>query len=738
MNDQKKSKRELIQELTSLRRQLNHLESLRGYSAGRQDFGDEEYRAIVENVQEGIWMIDSQGITTFVNSPMADMLGCSVEDMLGKHLFSFMDDAAREECARNIKRSEQGITEQHEFTFRRKDGTLIQTRLKTSPITDGNGGYAGAVVCVEDITNHKYQEEQLRQSEERYRTVADFTYDWESWLGPDRKYRYISPSVERITGYTPEEITQDPELVRRIIHPDFQDWFSRHLTEDFEKNEVFHFDFRILHRNGEERWISHYCQPVYDAAGRFRGRRASNRDITEHKRAEEASRQSEKELAAAQRIAHIGSWTWNLTTDTAHWSDETFRIFGLTGSSLEQHRRNFLDFIHPDDRLRVDQALTDALNGIKAYDLDYRIRRFDGSERILHAQAEVVHGLNDKPILMQGTVQDITEHKRAEEALQENERKFRQMADNIEEVFLIQTADLEKVIYVSPAYEKIWGRSCESLYEDGCSWFESVHPEDRDKVNAEIARQMETGFFSTEYRILRPDGEIRWIWARTFPVHNEAGQVYRTAGIAVDITERVLTQEQLHKSQAELAHALRVATIGELTTTLAHELNQPLCSILSLADTCIDVLKTGSLPREEILPALQEVASQAERAGRIIHNIRHFARKGEPKRSTMDVNETIRNCTHFLAQKIKQAKVTLELGLSDQLPPIQADQIQIEQVILNLLQNSLDAMAEANRERRELLVESTMQDANHVLICVRDNGGGTKEMERIFEPFYTT
>jgi PAS domain S-box-containing protein len=168
--------------------------------------------------------------------------------------------------------------------------------LYSFPIMDKDGSPSGIVEYVRNITERKKAELALRESEQRFRTVADFTYDWESWIAPDGTYIYVSPSCERITGYQAQEFINRTELLEKIIHPDDHNFLSKHLDEEMESKNALIIEFRIITSSGDERWIAHICQPVYGDDGSFLGRRASNRDITEKKQGETALRRAHDEL----------------------------------------------------------------------------------------------------------------------------------------------------------------------------------------------------------------------------------------------------------------------------------------------------------------------------------------------------------------------------------------------------------------------------------------------------------
>ena len=248
--------------------------------------GEKLYRETVESLNEGLWVLDADAVTTFVSDRMAEMLGYRPEEMIGISVFAFADDAGKEKMKRRLETRRKGISAQYDFEFLRKDGTRLQAYLAAAPVIDENGKFAGSHAGVLDITDRKRAEDELKESEVRFRTVADFTYDWETWRRPDGTFAYVSPSCERISGHRPEEFMADPELFVRIVHPDDRAAIISHFAEELTSPRPLYAEFRIVNRDGSEHWIGHTCQPVHTEDGTPLGPRASNRDITERKAAE--------------------------------------------------------------------------------------------------------------------------------------------------------------------------------------------------------------------------------------------------------------------------------------------------------------------------------------------------------------------------------------------------------------------------------------------------------------------
>ena len=331
--------------------------------------------------------------------------------------------------------------------------------------------------------------------------------------------------------------------------------------------------------------------------------------------------------------------------------------------------------------------------------------------------------------------------RRAEQALEESEGRFRLMAETVPEVLWIESLDPPRVLYVSPSYDRIWGRPAEDLYRDHDRWLDAIHPEDRPDVSSTLKRWLageDEDRYDIEYRIIRPDGGTRWIHARGTLIRDEHGKAYRASGIAEDITETKNSQEALTKAQVELAHVARVGTLGEMTASIAHEINQPLGAVVNSASACLRWLDAHKL--EEARRSASRVIAEGHRAGEIIGRIRALAKKAPPRKDWLDVNETIHEVIALAQSGVQRNGVALETQLSDDVPLILADRIQLQQVILNLMMNAIEAMSGAGEGPRELWVSSEKVESTDVLIAVRDSGPGLdpKSLDHLFDAFYTT
>ena len=253
-------------------------------------------------------------------------------------------------------------------------------------------------------------------------------------------------------------------------------------------------------------------------------------------------------LVAAQAVARVGSWETDLATMAVTWSAETHRIFETSAATFQPTHAAFLARIHPEDRTRVDEAFVRSLGRADSQSIEHRLLMADGRIKYVEQRWQASSG-DDGPGRATGTCQDITDRKIIENALRESDERFRQLADHITDAFWIRSADMRTLHYISPAFERIWGRSVASLYGDPDAWSDFIVAEDRERV-LEAFRLLGQGApLDIEYRIARPDGVLRWVHVRAFQVRDAAGTVIRNSGIASDITQRRQIAAALQESE---------------------------------------------------------------------------------------------------------------------------------------------------------------------------------------------
>ena len=330
------------------------------------------------------------------------------------------------------------------------------------------------------------------------------------------------------------------------------------------------------------------------------------------------------------------------------------------------------------------------------------------------------------------------ERARFEQALHDSEDRFRQLAENIQEVFWITDVSTGRMLYVSPAYETIWGRSCQELYDSQHAWEDSLHPEDRARVIEATHTKQTRGDYAETYRVVRPDGAVRWIRDRAFPVRDPDGTVVRMVGTAEDITAARLLEEQLRQSQ-------KMEAVGQLAGGVAHDFNNILAAIMMQADLARTLADSPAETRE----LLDDIKSATQRAANLTRQLLAFSRRQVMLPRDVDLNEVVTDFAKML-QRILGGDVELQLNLHSAALTTHADPGMIDQVLMNLVINSRDAMphggtlfvatAEVTLSEMEATTIPDARAGRYACLRVGDTGEGiaTEHLTRIFEPFFTT
>lgn len=280
-------------------------------------------------------------------------------------------------------------------------------------------------------------------------------------------------------------------------------------------------------------------------------------------------------------------------------------------------------------------------------------------------------------------------------------------------------------------------------FEEGLDWGGKVriHSEDQEKFLDEWKTALTNGSpLETEVRLRQADGEYRWLLIRAVPLRDETGKVIKWYGTSIDIEDRKRAEESLRRAQGELAHVTRVMTMGELAASIAHEINQPLAAIVTNANACLRWLAGETPNLDEAREANKRIIRDGNRASDVITRIRAFLQKSEAEKSRVDVNQTIQEVVMLTRNDVARKGTTLNMELATDIPPISGDRVQLQQVILNLVINGVEAMSTVTDRPRELLIRSQRHDSNQVLVAIQDHGSGidTENLEKIFNAFFTT
>jgi PAS domain S-box-containing protein len=403
------------------------------------------------------------------------------------------------------------------------------------------------------------------------------------------------------------------------------------------------------------------------------------------------------------------------------------------GWTLQEIRKRDLDIfaeLYPDPKYR--QMARDYAVSSTGGRREFKVRVRNGG--VIDMAARVVQ-LSDGSIL--GIGRDITERKRAEAELRESEARFRLVADSAPVMIWMSGTD-KLCTYFNKPWLDFTGRSIDQ--ELGNGWAEGVDSEDLPRCLDTYTRAFDRQeAFRMEYRLRRHDGEYRWVSDIGVPRFNPDGSFAGYIGSCIDVTEQKRAEEQLRQAQEDLARVTRVVAMGELAAAIAHEVNQPLTAIVTNANFSLRQLEGAILQPDELRAAITEIVNDGTRASAVISRIRGLLAKATPRTTDLDINRIIQEVTILLHNEFTRNRVLLRTDLAVDLPLVPGDGVELQQVLINLIMNAIEALRTSTDRRREILIRSA-QNPDGVLIQVQDSGPGIgpEVADRIFEPFFTT
>jgi len=452
---------------------------------------------------------------------------------------------------------------------------------------------------------------------------------------------------------------------------------------------------------------------------------------------ETALRESEARMSLAAEAADLVPWTWDISRDEVWITERGRELFGFPKAEPLSFSR-FLEALHIDDRQRIEQLIGLARDEGGEYEGEYRVVRSSGETRWIAGRGRVEFDREGKPLFMRGVSRDITLRKHAEDALRESEARFRTVA-NVAPVMIWMSGPNKEGVFFNKGWLEFTGRTV--AQELGAGWLEGVHTEDLpnclDVCGTAFAKREP---FTVEYRLRRQDGEYRWLLDTGTPRFESDGTFLGYIGSCIDITERRQAEIDYQLQSTELARVGRVALMGELAASLAHEVNNPLGAMVANASAGQRFLAQGKIGSDEFQELLADIVADGHRAREVIQGIRNMVRKSDASHTLVGIPDVIRDLLRIVRADAIARNVSLVAEVDKKAGIILADRVQLLQVLLNLTMNAFEALAVIRADVRRVVIRAEPVQDGKICVSVRDTGPGFPDglLERLFEAFFST
>jgi len=575
---------------------------------------------------------------------------------------------------------------------------------------------------VEDITKRNKEGMELKENEAKLQSVLSslyeafiIVYDRDGkvttlWGTPEMDERYGIRAVD-VVGRSISEFVPSEQVAQR----------QAEISRVFDSGEKMIVEYKVIVPSGNF-WQEASLSPMKDTSEKIVAVVGFVRDITERKQIEEAHYNSQERLRTLSKATFEGivlhkngvflDCNEQFADIVGYGRDELIGIDGLT-------------LVHPDDRALARNRIT--IGNEDPYEI--RLLCKDGSTKFgeVHGQMMLINGER----LRVTAFRDISERKIMEKELMESELRLREMAENINSVFWMEDTD-GNLLYTSPAYEQVWGRTCQSFYENPKSWLDAIHPDDRKRVADSFTKWKLSGEYTEEFRIIRPDGEIRWIYDRGYPIKNEKGEAYRIARMAEDITERKKMEEVLRQSE-------NLKSIGTITAGISHEFN----NLLAIISGNVQLLERTYKDQGELMDALRTIKRATDDGAEISSKMLAFTKTEQDTKELVssDIRDLIRQSIDFTKPRWKnmaQAKninYQMDTEGMKRTSSILCNPTELREVFINIINNALDAMPDGGR-----ISFSTWSNDCTAFVNISDTGKGMsgEVKKKVFDPFFTT
>ncbi|MBB3149547.1 PAS domain S-box-containing protein [Phyllobacterium trifolii] len=700
--------------------------------------GEQELRLLVETIPAYVWRAAPKGDIEFVNKRMLQYFGAPLGEIVG---WGWAERVHPEDSAFKVRSWLENLetANPHDVVcrFRGADGRYRWFNVRGKPLRASDGTVLRWYGVLIDIDDRTRVEEALRESEYKLRQIFETVPSLLWSTDPAGEPTQLNQRLLDYSGMRFEDFKHGGW--EAFLHPDDFPETARAFSHAIQTGTSYQAVNRLRRADGEFRWHHTRGEPLREGQGHIVQWYGLSVDIDAAKKAEDLLRRSEAHLAEAQRLSHSGATAVN-KSKILYFSEEAYRIWGFSPTLGLPSLEMIAERLHPDDRDRVLAAIQLAFSDQRGYSHGYRILLPDGTVKHIESIGEPVFSASGELVEVVATQIDVTERKRAEQALLESQAKFRDYAESASDWFWEIGPDYKFMLLTENAFDSDWSDRIGTTSWDSALDLET-EPEKWRQMQATLdSRQPFRDFV---YCAARRDGSPIYVKASGKPVFDANGEFRGYRGTGSDVTGLMHAQaehEKLRQLESDLAHVNRLSVMGELTASLAHEITQPIAAARNNARAAMHFLDRNPPDLGEIREALASIVDDADRAGEIIDRIRDHIKKAPPRKSRFDLNKAIDEVIGLTRSAITTNGVSVRTHLAEALVPIEGDRVQLQQVVLNLILNAVEAMSTAGAGRRELLIITEQTQTCGVLVSVRDSGPGIDpdHLDQVFQAFYTT
>jgi len=688
-----------------------------------------KFRLIVHSIPGLVSTMTPKGDLELVNQPVLDYTGLAFDTLKNWWASGLVPEDELPRVAAEWRRSvETGCEYDVEHHMRRADGAYRWFHVRALPLRDSQGQVVRWYCVLTDIEDRKRTEEALRSSEQQLRLLVDSIPALISIRTVTGEIEAVNRQCVDYTGMTVDQLKNWPETVHSDDRADaIAQWKCAIESGNPLNNEV-----RLRRADGVYRWFHARALPLHDTDGRIIRWHTLYVDIEDRKRAEEALRASEHHLRLM-----VDSIPALVTTMTPAGDTETVnaQLVAYTGQSAEK-LKNWPEKVHPEDRERIAERWRRSLETGNPYDAEERVRRADGVYRWFHTRGLPMRDAKGHIVRWCLLLTDIEDRRQAEQALRDSEHHLRLMTETIPALVWRTTPDGE-IDYVNQRVLDYTGKPLEDFGNSG--WLQLLHPDDVDSTMRIWRQNTQTGEpHQVTYRLRSADGAYRWFDVRGEPLRNGEGRVVEWYGICIDVEDRRRTEEALRNTQERLSIASQVATVGELSASIAHEVNQPLTAVVSNGNACLRWLSAQPPNLAKAMEAAERIVRDGKDAGEVVRRIRALFKRAAHEEVPLGLNELIAEVLSLVRSETAKRRVMIETDLAADLPPVTGDRVQLQQLILNLILNGIEAMDPVTDRPKRLFIRSKRDGEDTVLVQIQDSGVGLKDPDTVFDPFFTT